>query len=240
MSEFIVKSPKHCAKQGFNLNNWLNHKKLWYALFTFLISLVSLIFLVYLLLHPAKPEFYLREANLYQLNLSSAAAAGDDQDQDQYQYHHLLMIKSSVQITLVSKNPNQKVGVYYDQLQLYASYKGQQITMEASLPPFYQGHQDNNILNALLNAGSKGLPVASSFGYEVSRDQMEAGTLILSVKVNGRLRWKVGTWVSSRYHFNVDCVIVMAFPPAANSSLLVSASSGPLSSTKVTHCSTDV
>ncbi|KAF9587091.1 hypothetical protein IFM89_039699 [Coptis chinensis] len=208
MSEFVVKSPKHCAKQGF-YGNKLN-KKLLYAISTFLISLLSLILLIYLLLHPSKPEFFLREANLYQLNLSGP---------------HLL--NSSIQITVVSKNPNQKVGIYYDQLQLYASYKGQQITTEASLPPFYQGHQDDNILTALL-IGSF-LPVASSFGDEVSRDQ-NTGTLVLSLKVNGRLRWKVGTWVSSRYRLNVDCVTVMAFPN----------SFGPLNSKKVIQCSTVV
>ncbi|KAL5726742.1 hypothetical protein ACHQM5_000008 [Ranunculus cassubicifolius] len=212
MSEFIVKSPKHCAKQGLSGVKKLN-KKLWYGLLTFSVSLLSLIFLVYLLLHPSKPEFYLREANLYQLNLSRD------------------LVNSSVQITLVTKNPNQKVGVYYDQLQLYASYKGQQITTQVYLPPFYQGHQDDNILTAFLNGS--GLPVASSFGYEVSRDQT-AGTLVLNLKINGQVRWRVGSWVSSRYRLNVDCVVVMAFPN------FVPGSGGPLNSNKITQCSSAV
>ncbi|XP_010251416.1 PREDICTED: NDR1/HIN1-like protein 12 [Nelumbo nucifera] len=210
MSQLPIKSPKHCAKHGLNVDKL--YKRLFYAFSTFLISVLSVVFLVWLILRPSKPEFHLKEADIYQLNLSGP---------------HLL--NTSIQITLVSKNPNQKVGVYYDQLQVYASYKGQQITLDTSLPPFYQGHEDRNLLTASLVG--IGLPVAPSFGYEVGRDQT-TGKLILSLKVNGRLRWKVGTWVSGRYRFNVECVAIMAFEPNAVSS--------PLSSKQGTQCSTSV
>ncbi|XP_042482557.1 NDR1/HIN1-like protein 26 [Macadamia integrifolia] len=159
----------------------------------FFFSVFSLIFLVWLILRPSKPEFYLKEADIYQLDVTAP---------------HLL--NSSIQVTMVTMNPNKKVGVYHDQLQVYASYKGQQITLYTSLPPFYQGHEDSNLLTASLVG--LGLPVAPSLGYEVGRDQT-AGSLVLSLKVNGRLRWKVWTWVSGRYRFNVDCVAIIAFRP---------------------------
>lgn len=101
--------------------------------------------------------------------------------------------------------------------------------MDASLPPFYQGHEDSNLLTASL-VGT-GLPVAASFGYEVGRDQI-VGKLVLKLKVNGRLRWKVGTWVSGRYRFIVSCVAIMEFGPTIPS--------GPLSSKQGTQCSTTV
>ncbi|KAF7148603.1 hypothetical protein RHSIM_Rhsim03G0215600 [Rhododendron simsii] len=178
MSQVFSKSPKHCGdKQGVNVDKL--YKKIFYSFSTLFLSILSLIFLVWLILHPSKPEFSLQEVNLYQLNLSGT---------------HLL--NSSIQLTLLSKNPNQKVGIYYDELQAYASYKGQQITFDTSLPPFYQGHQERNILTASL--GGTGLPVASSFGYEVGRDQT-AGKLVLSLKMNGRLRWKVESEIVERY-----------------------------------------
>ncbi|KAF8379821.1 hypothetical protein HHK36_029270 [Tetracentron sinense] len=193
MSQFHVQSPKHCAKHG-SLNVNKRYKKLFYALSTFIGSVLSLVLLIWFLLHPSKPEFYLREADIYQLSLSGSR-----------------LLNSSIQITLLSKNPNQKVGVYYDQLQVYASYKGQQITVDATLPPFYQGHQDSNLLTASLIG--IGIPVAASFDYEVGRDQT-AGRLMLSLEAKGQLRWKVGTWVSGQYRFNVDCVAIMAFGPS--------------------------
>lgn len=210
MSDLSSKSPKHCANKGLNIGKF--YKKLYWAGFTFLLSVLALILLIWLILHPTKPEFSLKEADIYQLNLSGP---------------HLL--NSSIQLTLLSKNPNKKVGIYYDMVQVYASYKGQQITVYTSLPPFYQGHEESNLLTASL-AGT-GLPVAPSFGYEVGRDQT-AGKLVLSLKLNGRLRWKVGTWVSGRYRINVNCVAVMPFGPTIPS--------GPLSSKEGAQCSTTV
>ena len=209
MSEITLKSPKHCANKGLNIEKF--YKKLYWAGFSFLFSVLAFILLIWLILHPAKPEFSLKEADIYQLNLSGS---------------HLL--NSSIQLTLLSKNPNQKVGIYYDMVQVYASYKGQQITVDTSLPPFYQGHEESNLLTASLVGNS--LPVAPSFSYEVGRDQT-AGKLVLMLKINGRLRWKVGTWVSGRYRFNVNCVAVMPFGPTIPS--------GPLSS-KGAQCSTTV
>ncbi|KAL6004041.1 hypothetical protein ACLOJK_004587 [Asimina triloba] len=191
MSEILVKSPKHCAKQGLHVDKL--YKKLFYLFSTLFASILSIILLVWLILRPSKPHFYLTETDIYQLNLSGSR-----------------LLNSSIQIALLSKNPNQKVGIYYDQLQAHASYKSQQITPPSALPPFYQGHQDSNLLSASL-LGSW-VPVAPSFGYEMGRDQA-SGKLLLGLKLNGRLRWKVGTWVSGRYHFNVDCVAVMSFGP---------------------------
>ncbi|XP_021909169.1 NDR1/HIN1-like protein 1 [Carica papaya] len=215
MSQIFTPSPKHCAdKQGLITIN-KRYKKLFFAFSSSLSLLLLLILLLWLILHPAKPQFSLKQLDIYQLNLISSPS-------------HLL--NSSIQLTLLSKNPNKKVGVYYDQLQAYAAYKGQQITVETSLPPFYQDHEDTNLLTASL-VGT-GLPVAPSFGYEVGRDQT-AGKLTLNLKVNGKLRWKVGTWVSGRYLFNVNCVAVVVLEPAPPIS-------GPLSSRQATHCSTSI
>uniref|UniRef100_A0A803PQH4 Late embryogenesis abundant protein LEA-2 subgroup domain-containing protein n=1 Tax=Cannabis sativa TaxID=3483 RepID=A0A803PQH4_CANSA len=192
MSIISVKSPKHCAKQGVNVEK--AYKKLVCAGSALFTTILSIILLVWLILHPTKPEFSLKEADIYLLNLSNVN-----------------LLNSSIQLTLFSKNPNQKIGIYYDELQVYATYKGQQITLYTSLPPFYQGHEDTNLLSASLVG--IGLPVAPSFGYEVERDK-NVGRLVLNLKLNARLRWKVGTWVSGKYRLNVNCVAVMAFGPS--------------------------
>ncbi|KAJ7959436.1 Late embryogenesis abundant protein [Quillaja saponaria] len=211
MSQVSIRSPKHCAKKGLNIDKKY-YKKFFFVFSSFFTTILSLILLIWLILRPSKPQFSLKQVDIYLLNLSDP---------------HLL--NSSIQLTLLSKNPNQKVGIYYDELQVYAAYKGQQITVDTNLPPFYQGHEENNLLTASL-IGS-GLPVAPSFGYEVGRDQT-AGRLILNLKANGRLRWKVGTWVSGRYRFNVNCVAVMAFGPAIPT--------GPLTTKQGTQCSTTI
>ncbi|KAL9337182.1 hypothetical protein Peur_068951 [Populus x canadensis] len=210
MSQVSIKSPKQCAKQGLNFDKL--YKKLFFAFSGIFTTLLLLILMIWLILRPAKPEFTLKEADIYQLSLSGPN-----------------LLNSSIQLTLLSKNPNQKVSIYYDELQVYAAYKGQQITVDTFVPPFYQGHQDSNLLTASL-VGT-GLPVAPSFNYEVGRDRT-AGKLVLNLKVNGRIRWKVGTWVSGRYRINVNCLAVMALGPTLPT--------GPLSSRQGTICSTTV
>ncbi|KAE8663284.1 two-component response regulator-like APRR5-like isoform X1 [Hibiscus syriacus] len=210
MSQVFSKSPKHCAQKGLTIDK--SYKKLFIAFSAFSTTVLAFIFLIWLILHPAKPQFSLREAHIYQLNLSSP---------------HLL--NSFIQLTLLSRNPNIKVSIYYDELQAYAAYKGQHITVDTSLPPFYQGHEESNLFTTSLQG--TGLPVAPSFGYEVGRDRT-IGKMVLNLKINGKLRWKVGTWVSGRYRFNVNCVSVVAFGP--------NAPTVPLSSNQATQCSTTV
>lgn len=216
MSEIGIKSPKHCAKKGLvHTHDYKVYKKLFLVFATLFTSILSLIFLFWFILHPAKPQFSLQQAEIYKLTFLS----GSD---------HLL--NSSIQITLLSKNPNQKVGIYYDDLQAYASYRGQQITVQVPLPPFYQDRQEANLLSASLSG--TGLPVAPSLGYEVVRDQT-AGKLVLSLRISGRVKWKVGAWVSGPYHLNVNCVGVMASGPYVAPSGIVSIKQGAQCSTAV-------
>lgn len=189
MSQITIKSPKHCAtKQVLRIER--NYKKIFFAFSTFFTTILLLILLIYFILKPSKPQFSLQELDIYQLNLSGP------------------ILNSSIQLTLLSKNPNQKVSIYYDEFQVYATYKNQQITSDSFVPPFYQGQQESNLLSSSLIGN--GLPVAPSIGYELSRDQV-SGRLGLSLKANGKLRWKIGTWVSGRYRFNVNCDSIVAF-----------------------------
>ncbi|XP_010520936.1 PREDICTED: NDR1/HIN1-like protein 12 [Tarenaya hassleriana] len=211
MSLISETSPKHCAKKGLSIEK--RHKKLFFTFSTLFTTLLFIIFLLWLTLHPTKPNFSLTQADIYQLNLSAPT--------------HLL--NSSIQLTLFSKNPNKKVGIYYDRLLVYAAYRGQQITPETLLPPFYQSHEESNLLTAFLEGN--GLPVAPSFGYQVGHDRTN-GKLVMGLKLDGKLRWRVGTWVSGAYRFNVDCVALVAFGPYI--------STAPLASIQGTRCSTTI
>lgn len=220
MSRLTDASPKDCSKQGirgFHLGK--KKKKLLCGLASLLATLLSVLLLLWFIFHPSKPEFYLKDASVFQFSLAAAAAAPR-------------LLNSTIQTTVVSKNPNAHVGIYYGQLRIYAAYKGQQITGDAVLPPFYQGNQDVNVLNAALRGA--GLPVAPSFGYEVERDQKTTGKMFLELRMDGRLRWKVGTWVSGPYRVDVYCEAVILFRSAANSD------SGPMGLVQASQCSTNI
>lgn len=211
MSKITIKSPKHCAqiKQGFKIER--NYKKLFLAFTSFITAILLLSLALWFILRPAKPQFSLQQVDIYQFTLSTTN------------------INSSIQLTLHSKNPNQKVGIYYDDFQVYATYKGQQVTSHTYLPPFYQDHEESNLLTASL-AGDE-IPVAPSLAYEMEHDQI-IGRMVLNLKVSGRLRWKVATFVTGHYGFDVKCVSVMAFEP--------SMPPAPLTSNQGAQCSTSV
>ncbi|GAU40366.1 hypothetical protein TSUD_319780 [Trifolium subterraneum] len=212
MSIITIKSPQHCAtKQVLRIER--NYKKIFFTFSTFFTTILLLILLIYFILKPTKPQFSLQELDIYQLNLSGP------------------ILNSSIQLTLLSKNPNQKVSIYYDEFQVYITYKNQQITSDSFVPPFYQGQQESNFLSSSLIGNS--LPVAPSIGYELSHDQL-SGRLSLNLKANGKLRWKIGTWVSGRYRFNVNCVSVVAF--GIGNSMNVP----PLASNQGALCSTTI
>ncbi|KAL8240795.1 hypothetical protein R6Q59_014150 [Mikania micrantha] len=202
MSQIHAKSPQHCAqKKLINITNL--HKKLLITIFT---SILLIILIFWLILHPTKPQFSLKQADINRLVVSET---------------HLL--NSSIQLTLVAINPNRQVGIFYDEMQVYASYKAQQITGHSYVAPFYQDCKDSDVLSAMLVAND--LPVAPSLNYDLGRDQM-AGRLVLNIKTNGLIRWKVGVWVSGKYRFGVSCVAVLGF--------------GPLSYKQGAHCSTTI
>ncbi|XP_062204747.1 NDR1/HIN1-like protein 1 [Phragmites australis] len=149
-----------------------------------IVGIIALI--VYLVLRPTHPRFFLQDASLRQLDLSNSSG----------------VLSTSIQVTIASRNPNDRVGVYYDRLDVYTSYKYQQITVAASLPPVYQGHGDVDVWSPVLSGPS--VPFAPYLAHALSQD-CQAGYLILQVKIDGRVRWKVGSWISGHYHLFVTC-----------------------------------
>jgi hypothetical protein len=159
---------------------------------------------VYLALRPSKPSFYLQD-----LQLRRPIALGDPS------------LTASAQVTLASRNPNDRVGIFYDRLDVFATYRDEPITVPVSLPPLYQGHHDVSVWSPVLAA--EAVPVAGYVADALKQD-VAAGFLALTVKVDGRVKWKVGSWVSGSYHLFVSCPAVLSAPydPALNNGTVTS------------------
>jgi len=161
--------------------------------FLFFLALVVafIALIIYLVLRPTHPRFFLQDASLQQLDAltsNASAAAG--------------ILSTTLQVTIASRNPNDRVGVYYDRLDVYASYKYQQITVASSLPSVYQGHGDVEVWSPVLSG--PGVPFVPYLADSLAKD-VQAGYLVLQVKIDGRVRWKVGSWISGHYHIFVTC-----------------------------------
>jgi hypothetical protein len=153
------------------------------------VAIIALI--VYLVLRPTHPRFFLQDASLQQLDALSANSSANAG-----------LLSTTLQVTIASRNPNDRIGVYYDRLDVYASFMYQQITLASSLPPVYQGHGDVEVWSPVLTG--PGVPFAPYLAGQLAQN-VQAGNLALMVKIDGRVRWKVGSWISGHYHIFVSC-----------------------------------
>ncbi|MFQ6638334.1 hypothetical protein Gotur_016554 [Gossypium turneri] len=166
-------------------------KRVAVAIFGFLIVFAIVVFLVWAILHPTQPHFILQDVTIYAFNLTAPN-----------------YLTSNMQITLVSRNPNERIGIYYHKLDVLASYRNQQITLPTLIPRTYQGHQDATVWSPLLYGNA--VPVAPFLEVGLNQD-MNAGMVLLNVKAFGQLKWKVGTWISGRYQININCPVYISF-----------------------------
>ncbi|KAL8505176.1 hypothetical protein ACS0TY_016404 [Phlomoides rotata] len=164
------------------------------GLLIFIFVFLLIILITWSILQPKKPRFTLQDATIFNLNISAPN-----------------VISSTVQVTVNSRNPNSKIGIYYDKMDVYATYHNQQITYYSVIPPVYQGHKDVNVWSPFIYGNN--VPVAPYNGIALSQDKSD-GAINLIIRINGRVRWKVGSFISGRYHLHVTC---SAYIPIGNS-----------------------
>ncbi|KAL2554174.1 NDR1/HIN1-like 1 [Forsythia ovata] len=165
----------------------------WLLIFNFIVLIIIL--LVYAILQPKKPRFILQDATIFNLTVSAATPN---------------IISTTIQVTINSRNPNDNIGIYYDKMDVYATYHHQQITYFTAIPPVYQGHKDVNIWSPFVYG--ENVPVAPFNGLALSQDQTN-GVIQVVFKIDSRVKWKVGSFVSGRYHLHVSCP---AYVPLGN------------------------
>jgi len=158
-------------------------------IFCFIVLVIFLI--TWAILQPKKPQFVLQDATVYTLNVSAPN-----------------FVSTTISLTISSRNPNDKIGIYYDQLDVYANYQNQQITYYTAIPPTYQGDDDVNVWSPYI-VGTN-VPVAPYNGMSLGQDEAD-GAITLMIKINGRVRWKVGTVTTGDYHLYVTCPALITF-----------------------------
>jgi hypothetical protein len=112
------------------------------------------------------------------------------------------------QVTIASRNPNDRVGVYYKTLDAFTTYRDEPVTVAVALPSIYQGHKDSTVWSPVMSGGP--VSVSSQYVVDAMRQDIAAGYVLLHVKLEGRVKWKVGSWVSGGYHIYVNCPALLA------------------------------
>lgn len=182
-------SVKDCGNHGERRRKLF--RRIFAGILIFILLVLITIFLIWAILRPTKPRFILQDATLYTFNASTAN-----------------FLTSTMQVTLSSRNPNRRIGIYYDRLAVYATYRSQQITLRTQIPATYQGHKEVNVWSPFVDGSA--VPVAPYNSVALKQEQQN-GVVSLMIKIDGRVRWKVGAFISGRYHLYVRCPAVITF-----------------------------
>ncbi|KAF8097204.1 hypothetical protein N665_0293s0052 [Sinapis alba] len=152
--------------------------------------IVSIIF--WFSFHPSKPSFILQDATVFAFNVSGKPPN---------------LITSNIQTTLISSNPSHMIGIYYDRLDVYASYQNQQFTLATSIPSTYQGHGEVNVWSPFF--GGRFVPIDPSNALSLGQEQTSGGVKVV-VQVDGLFRWKVGPFTRTS-NIHVRCPAYIYF-----------------------------
>ncbi|KDP36127.1 hypothetical protein JCGZ_08771 [Jatropha curcas] len=182
-------SAKDCGNHGEKRRKLF--RRIFAGILIFLFLVLVTILIIWAVLRPSKPSFVLQDVTVYAFNASVPN-----------------FLTSNFQVTFSSRNPNDKIGIYYDRLDIYATYRSQQITLRSAIPPNYQGHKEINVWSP--NIYGTAIPVAPYNAIALNQDQ-SAGTVLLMIKMDGRVRFKVGTFISGKYHLYVRCPAYIQF-----------------------------
>ncbi|KAJ6749967.1 hypothetical protein OIU85_000578 [Salix viminalis] len=182
-------SSKDCGSHGHRRRKLF--RRIFAGILIFLLVVLIIILLVWAILRPSKPKFILQDATVYSFNVSSPN-----------------LLTSNFQVTLSSRNPNDNIGIYYDKLDVYATYRNQQITLRTSIPTSYQGHNEIDVWSPFVYGNA--VPVSPYNSIALGQDQA-IGTVLLLIKIDGRVRFKVGSVITGNYHLNVRCPAYIQF-----------------------------
>jgi hypothetical protein len=178
-------SIKHCDKHDCERQRL--YRQFCAALVAIILLILLILLIVWLVLRPTKPRFYLNDLTVACLNATSSPAS---------------YLTVTLQATIAARNPNSRVGIYFDRHDAYAEYKGMQVTVPTALPVVYQGHLDTSVWSPFLVGENVALP--PYLAVALAQDET-AGYVLLTVRVDGSIRWKAGAIITGHYHLRVRC-----------------------------------
>lgn len=176
------------------------------CLFSFLLKLiVSLVVIIglavlifWLIFRPTNVKFYVTDASLTEFSLTG---------------NNTLQYNLAVNITV--RNPNRKIGIYYDTIEARAYYGDQRFDME-TLTPFYQGHKNTSYLSAVFSGQQV---VLGSDQLTQFNAEKIAGVYSVDVNLYLRIRFKVGKLKTGRVKPKVKCDLKVPLSSTGNSAV---------------------
>ncbi|XP_019172025.1 PREDICTED: NDR1/HIN1-Like protein 3-like [Ipomoea nil] len=153
-------------------------------LFFLIVAIAASAGILYLVFRPKIPKYSVDSLRITQLNLDNANS-----------------LSATFNVNITARNPNKKIGIYYEGgSNLSVFYAGTKLC-EGSLPKFYQGHRNTTVLSVDLSGQTDN----ASGLMQSLQAQQQTGTIPLNLRVKVPVKLKVGKLKLMKWKFLVKC-----------------------------------
>ncbi|KAK1299987.1 hypothetical protein QJS10_CPB13g01471 [Acorus calamus] len=162
------------------------------SLFMILLTVIVLIgiavLVLWLVVRPNKIKVYVTDANLSKFDLSNSTTNSNS-------------LNYNLSMVITIRNPNRRVGIYYDFVEGRAFYDGERIGYD-ELPTFYQGHKNTTTLRPAFEGRSVAIGAGGLARY---RTEKGVGIYNLDVEIHTRVRFRVAGITTNKYSPKATC-----------------------------------
>ncbi|KAL3642752.1 hypothetical protein CASFOL_013567 [Castilleja foliolosa] len=151
---------------------------------TILVIVGIIVFVCWLVFRPNTVKFHASDASLTEFNLNNNT------------------LRFNLALNLTIRNPNRRIGIYYDRIEARAFYQGQRFST-VDLQTFYQGHKSTDYASAVFRG--EHLVVLGNRELSNYNSDRSAGAFDIDVKLYLRIRLKFGFVKSMRVKPKIDC-----------------------------------
>ncbi|KAF8669120.1 hypothetical protein HU200_051445 [Digitaria exilis] len=150
-----------------------------------LVLIAGIIFFVlWLSLRPHRPKFYLADFSIPNANQQSGLA------------------NLPVRFTVAEHNPNQKIGIYYEEIDASVYYGDELVAKGPIAQPFYQGPNSDIALQGQLTATG---PTTSDPAWGRFSAELGAGSVGMRLVLTSTVQFQVKMWDTKHHHMKAEC-----------------------------------
>ncbi|KAL5170638.1 NDR1/HIN1-like protein 6 [Glycine soja] len=125
-------------------------------------------------------------------------------------------------VAITARNPNKKIGIYYEGGSHISAWYMETQLCEGSLPKFYQGHRNTTVLDLPLTGQAHD---ANGLVNRIQEQLQQTNNVPLNLKVNQPVRVKLGKLKLFKVKFRVRCKLEVDNILGASNDIRISRSS---------------
>uniref|UniRef100_A0A1J3DGW7 Protein YLS9 n=1 Tax=Noccaea caerulescens TaxID=107243 RepID=A0A1J3DGW7_NOCCA len=173
-------------------------------LLLFVVAVGATIGILYLVFKPKLPDYSIDRLQLTRFTLNQDSS-----------------LSTAFNVTIIAKNPNEKIGIYYEDGSKITVWYMEAKLSDGSLPKFYQGHENTTVIYVEMTGQTQD---ASGLMTTLQEQQQRTGNIPLRIRVNQPVRVKFGKLKLFELRFLVRCGVFVD-SLAANNVIKIQSSS---------------